>query len=146
MKKGFTLVELLAVIVILALLATVAVPSAIGISNSIKENMYCDKLDMLLTDAKRWGNEHLSRLRESCYITVTVDELVEAGIIKKENEEKGSYIINPITSEAMDGKTIRLYKKNKRAYAFFEDETDPELKDICEEIVVPDRPTDACEP
>ena len=37
-KKGFTLVELLAVIVILALLATVAVPNVVSILNKEKQN------------------------------------------------------------------------------------------------------------
>lgn len=38
-KKGFTLTELLATIVILALVAVIATPAVIGVSNSIKKNM-----------------------------------------------------------------------------------------------------------
>ena len=40
-KKGFTLVELLAVIVILALLVAIAVPSTFSISNRLKTNNKC---------------------------------------------------------------------------------------------------------
>lgn len=119
MKKGFTLIELLAVIVILALLATIAVPSAISISNSVKQNLLCEKVDILLTDAERWGEEHSSRLSSSCYYEVTIDYLVEQGITDRENDEKGKYIINPVTNEAMDNDAIGLYIKNKRAQAFY---------------------------
>ena len=82
MKKGFTLIELLAVVVILALLAMIAVPSAIAISTSIKKNLYCEKVDMLLIDAERWGDEHTSRLSEDCYYEITVADLVEQDIQK----------------------------------------------------------------
>ena len=38
-KKGFTLVELLAVIVILGLVAVIAVPASMTVSDGIKKNM-----------------------------------------------------------------------------------------------------------
>lgn len=150
MKNGFTLIELLAVIVILSLIATIAVPSAINISNNIKKNMYCEKVDLLLTDAKRWGDDHLSDLREECYIEVSISYLVEQGITNKENDE-GAYIINPYTSSTMDKDTIGLYKHNKRAYAFYTLNTSglrpdvvTELENACEEVEPEARPTNKC--
>lgn len=151
MKKGFTLVELLAVIVILALLATIAVPSAISISHKIKTDMYCDKVDMILSDAQRWGNDHMSQLKETnptgnnpvCYKEITVKDLVEQGIIKKENDEVGNYIVNPVSNASMDHQKIGIYKKNKRAYAFYM-ETDEELSDVCDVVEVTNRPTTPC--
>ncbi len=143
MKKGFTLIELLAVIVILALLATIAVPSAINISNDIKKDLYCEKVNMLLTDAKRWGDEHLSTLESSCYTIKTVQDLVESGITKKENDTPGEYIINPYTNESMDNNEIGLYIKNKRAQAFFI-ETNTNLINACDEVEVTTRPP-ACD-
>ncbi len=139
MKKGFTLVELLAVIVLLAILAIVAVPSAFKIAYNSKKNMYCEKVDMILQNAKSWGDDHSSQLKKTvtsnCYVTVTVDYLVEEGIIKRENETKGQYIVNPVTNNSMDDIKIGLYLKNNRAYAFYI-ETDDELKDACETLRV----------
>ena len=100
---------------------------------------------MLLNDAKRWGDEHKSRLDTSCYVTMTVKELVEEGITAKENDEEGSYIINPYTNEGMDNEEIRLYLKNNRAQAFFV-ESNEELKDVCETSDVAGRPTSECAP
>ncbi len=40
MKKGFTLVELLAVIAILAILVIIALPNVMGMFNTAKENSF----------------------------------------------------------------------------------------------------------
>jgi type IV pilus assembly protein PilA len=48
-KKGFTLVELLAVIVILAVILAIAVPSISGMINSAKRSSFEDDTKMILT-------------------------------------------------------------------------------------------------
>ncbi len=131
MKKGFTLVELLAVIVLLALLATIAVPSAFTIGENIRKDMYCDKVEMIITDAERWGSNHLSQLNKSgtCYKSMTILDLINEGVIKRETDEVG--IENPYTGESMDNLVVGVYYKNNRAYAFL-NETNEDLKNICE--------------
>ena len=47
MKKGFTLVELLAVMALLAIIAVIAVPSAMKVSYNVKKDMNCEKVDMI---------------------------------------------------------------------------------------------------
>jgi type IV pilus assembly protein PilA len=48
MRNGFTLVELLAVIVILAIILAVAIPSANGIVNNVKRNAFEESAKMVL--------------------------------------------------------------------------------------------------
>ena len=48
MKKGFTLAELLAVIVILGLLALIAVPVVLNKIKSTKEDLYNNQIEMKL--------------------------------------------------------------------------------------------------
>lgn len=141
MKKGFTLVELLAVIALIAVLAVIAVPSVMMVSRNIKEDMYCEKVDMLLTSARSWGEDHISTLRntsadrDNCYKTVTVGDLVDAGLVNKENDTAGSYVSNPVTNESMDSYEIGLYIKDNRVYAFY-NETNSELMGVCDTLKV----------
>ncbi|MBR1748331.1 MAG: prepilin-type N-terminal cleavage/methylation domain-containing protein [Bacilli bacterium] len=149
-KKGFTLVELLAVIVILGLIAVIAIPNSMKVSDEVKKNLYCEKVDLLLTDAKRFGNDHLGVLRkagdQNCYIPVTVNTLISKGVIKKE-QDTAPFITNPYDGSAMDGKTIGIYYYNKRAYAFYKEDNqnlNQILASSCDNIETSERPTNAC--
>ena len=144
-KNGFTLVELLAVIVILGLIAVIAIPNSMKVSDGVKKNMLCEKINLLLSDAKRFGNEHLGVLRgaTNCYIPVTVQVLIDKGVIKK--EENGG-ITNPYDGSSMVDREIRIYYKNKRAYAYY-NETDNILKpivDACNNLEATGHPTSRC--
>ena len=57
-NKGFTLVELLAVLVILSLLITVAVPSVNKTLLNINENMYCEKVTNLENAARLYAEDY----------------------------------------------------------------------------------------
>lgn len=117
-RNGFTLVELLAVISLLAILSTVAVTSAINISKKLKEDMLCEKIEFLVSDAKRYGADRIDEIgTEASPTTITVGKLVDLGYTKKDQNVAGSYVINPRDDSSMDHVTISVYKKNSRAYA-----------------------------
>ncbi len=124
MKKGFTLVELLAVIVLIALLSTIAITSSMGISKSINEDMFCEKVDLLVKDAQRWGDSHQSQLSTSCTKVMTISDFIKQGVIKNEAKanEDGSvteyYLLNPVTGTEMEG-TVGVYLRGVRAYAYY---------------------------
>lgn len=115
-KRGFTLIELLAVIALLGVLATIAVTSAINISIKLKEKMYCEKIAFIENGAKQYGSDIIDSL-DATGITLTVGDLVNKGVLKKDVDTPGSYIQDPRSKVSMDGIRVRIYLKNHRAYA-----------------------------
>ena len=51
-KKGFTLVEILCVIVILAIITTIASANIVNLTRDSKEKLYCTKLELIKTSDK----------------------------------------------------------------------------------------------
>ena len=111
-KKGFTLTELLATIVILSVVVTIAVPAVIGVSNMIKENMYKSKVKLILQNAKLYGedNDVTSETRISvfdlCGKYITKDDGLQSGCLK-----------NPKDNKLMDSCEIVLTNTNGRVVA-----------------------------
>ena len=63
-KKGFTLVELLAVIILLGLLTFVVMPSVIGFIKEAKEKSYQQQLSNLKESAIRYVSDHTDIIDE----------------------------------------------------------------------------------
>lgn len=118
-RKGFTLVELLGVIVILAVIMTIAVPSTIGISNKLKTDMYCKKIDLIENAAKLYGEDIRDSLNTTG-TTVTVKTLVTKKYLKKD-QSTSPYIVDPRDkkSTALYNMSFTLKLKNNRVSVVF---------------------------
>lgn len=112
---GFTLVELLAVIALLGIIATIAVTSAINISKDLKEDMFCQQVDFISTAAKTYGQDIFDGLTESG-VTIKVSELIKKGYLKKDQ-------VNLKDDSSLENVDVRVYRKNNRAYAHVNIET-----------------------
>lgn len=92
-KKGFTLVELLAVIVLLAIIFAIAYPSVILVINSGKETSEAKQIDDILKSAYDYTLENTKKLPiKNNTIFITLSELKLMGKVN-------SKIINPITNK-----------------------------------------------
>lgn len=127
-KKGFTLIEILAVVAILSLLIGLAVFSGIKIRNNSLEKVVNIKIGELESSAILYGQEHREELNLECEINnekykfckkITVNELISSGYYESNetNKEGKKDLINNVTNESMLNDIVVMYQKNNRVYA-----------------------------
>ncbi len=132
-KKGFTLVELLSVIVLIGLLLGIGVPGVMRISKKMKERSFNTKKEQIEQAATLWGQDNRTRLSKStckvlessvkkeypCY-KISIEELIKEDYLNSENDDNIEYK-NPIDNKDIKGMCVYVYKKNKRVYAYYAD-------------------------
>ena len=84
-KKGFTLVEILAAIVILGILMSIAIISISRILDNSKQGFYENVEDQLILAAKSYYNDHRTLLSQSVGQTrkVTIETLIKNNYLKR---------------------------------------------------------------
>ena len=84
-KKGFTLVEILADIVILGILMSIAIISISRILDNSKQGFYENVEDQLILAAKSYYNDHRTLLSQSVGQTrkVTIETLIKNNYLKR---------------------------------------------------------------
>ena len=94
MKRGFTLVEVLSVIIILGVLSVIA---TFAINKVIKENTqdaYNLQIEYILDGAKLWASKNVFEMpeNEGEFVIITLSDLKNNGFVEDE-------IVNPITRQ-----------------------------------------------
>lgn len=115
MNKGFTLVELIAVISILALLVIITTPAYDSISKNINTRNYQSKQNTIKAQTLSYVEKYM---KDEVYggtgsnknICFTVEFLIQTGIISSD-DDKDEYILNEITNKYFknEDKYIEVY-------------------------------------
>lgn len=120
-KKGFTLIEILCVIVIIGILSVIATISIVNLSSKSKNNLYCAKIELIENIAESYGIKYELELNNSNELyngykslKIKVNTLVMAG---KLEPDKGNDVINPKDNTIMNDIDIILYLKNNQIKA-----------------------------
>lgn len=94
-KRGFTLIELMAVIAVLGVIAAITIPKITRTLIESREKAYKNQINSLIDVAKRWGASNSDRLSEETCLQFST--LFDEGYIKQKD------IINPKTEETLEG-------------------------------------------
>lgn len=128
-KKGFTLVEILSVIVLISLLLGLGIPGVMKISKNMTKRSFNTKIKLIEEAGVLWGQDNKTLLqstdcdtrdgKRNCY-KISIKQLIEEDYLDKENNSN-SYI-NPVNNKDLvndDSCYVHVYKKNNRVYAYF---------------------------
>lgn len=118
-RKGFTLVELLAVLVILAVISTIAFPIVSDMIKDSEQRAYEQQIKTFQEAAKNWAADNSSLLIEiddndemyniSCYVTVSR--------LKEEGYLEAVETIDPTDNTLMDSYVVSLvYEETESQY------------------------------
>lgn len=127
-KNGFTLIEVLAVLVILSIIMSIGAISVINIRNNSYKDLLETKKQNLEAAAIVYGQENPDVLKDKCEVDnyksdycamVTVATLINGKYFKStETNANGEIdLINNVTNKSMKNDKIQIYRKNNSIYA-----------------------------
>ena len=119
-KKGFTLIELMCVIVILFVIAVITTPIIIDVISNVRNELSEQQKQIIINAARTWGVKNLSVDDNNNPIydsnvknSITIDELRNAGFLDK--KELKSLKLN---EEELDTAGVCISYDNKYVYVF----------------------------
>ena len=111
MNRAFTLIELMAVIILLAIIAAISFPFIQDSINESKENTCKDQKQTIEYAAKRWAAQNSTKLGNST--TVSIQKLKDEGYLSSDKR-----IENPIDNKEMTGSVTITYDSKYKQYKY----------------------------
>lgn len=109
MKKGFTLIELIAVIALLGILVTLTSISVVRLKKSTEEKLLNQKIEYVKTGAIKWGEDHLNLLSPDTCTYIDISSLINNNYINGDSDDNSKLLI-PGTNEFFQGNVCVRYK------------------------------------
>lgn len=108
MKKGFTLVEMLAVILLLGIVIILLIPAYTKIYSDIRRDNYEAKITEIEVAAAKYASLIKDEIKdsESTCVDVSIEELIKSGYLVSESDGT-DVIYDPTTNEELKG-TIKM--------------------------------------
>lgn len=134
-KKGFTLIEVIVVVVLLGLLIALVAPSLSNVDNRQRQKALDSKIAGIESAAASWALDHQSdpswvrgvkcdtlekngtKLVDCDKITITIQKLVDDKYYSAEDDGK---ITNPVTKFDMKSHRIVIEKKYNQFYGIYQ--------------------------
>lgn len=126
MKKGFTLVELLAVIIIVGVVSLIVFPKIMNSIKKSKEDLYKVQVNDIELTGKKWATDHLEFL-DSNHLNstgVSLRDLITSGYFLKSNVQ------DPRNKKTMNGCIQVSYNETSQQYQY------NYIEDTCENVIV----------
>lgn len=132
-KDGFTLVELLAVVVIIGITYLIIFPSVTSFIDKSKEKSYNIQVDLIEKASKKWVLDNTDELlKKDPYHLNNINLTLTT--LKKEGYLQDEFIENPKTKKIMTGCVVVSYQSNKNQYEYtYEDGKDTYSKNDTKE-------------
>ena len=124
-RNGFTLVEVIVVIVIISLISTFVFTRIANIDVKSKEKLYEGRVETILAVSKKYGSDNIDMLNSKCTV-VTVNDLLSQGYITEDIESDGDFL-NPLDNSSMKDTEICVsYNRGKVSTKLKEDDDETE--------------------
>ena len=113
-NKGFSLIEILAVVVILAIVSTVGIVSITSMINKSKDNYYVSQNENFVMAARAYVNDNRDRLPKNIGGSnrIKLDELLKSNYLKEEIKDQDKKPCDPSKSY------VKVLKKNQNDYRY----------------------------
>lgn len=113
-NKGFTLVEMITVIALLAIIGMISIPVVEGVIKRSKDRVYNTQLEEIKSGAKKYATEYIENISsvDGGQTIVCLSTLKELGYLEN------TKIVDPRTDLAMDGGIIITYIASSKNYEY----------------------------
>ena len=111
-RNGFTLVELISVMVILAVIALITVPALLNVIKDTKQKAYDRNITMIKIAMENWKNKNSNLLpKKGEMIYLTISELKHEGYLEQD-------VYNPLTEKPFPNDMLLTIKNDVGGYQY----------------------------